>query len=186
MFEKLLEWDRRAFIYLNNLGIEKYDGLWTAITSFTHWSPLFLLIIFLLFFRNHRKQGFWMLLSFLSMLLVLTLFIGVTKELVGRLRPNNDPAINFVIRIVQRPTDYSFFSGHAASSFSIATLAILFLRKRFKWIYLIWIYPLLFSFSRIYLGVHYPLDIIVGALVGMCFAYLFYAIHQKFRAPYIM
>lgn len=186
MLEKLVQWDREAFIYLNNMGVDQYDGFWSAITSFSNWTPFFLLLIFLLFFRNHREQGFWMLLAFSSMLTVLTIVIFTTKELVGRLRPNNDETINSLIRIVQQPTDYSFFSGHAASSFSIATLAVLFLRKRFGFIHLIWLYPLLFSFSRIYLGVHYPSDIIVGTLVGMLLAFIFYKLHQKFRAPYIL
>lgn len=186
MLERLLQWDREAFIYLNSFGSETYDVLWSAITTFSNWTPLFLLIIFLLFFRNHREQGFWMLLSFISMLLVLTAVIFLTKEFVGRLRPNNDETINLLIRIVRQPSDYSFFSGHAATSFGIATLAVLFLRKRFPLIHLIWIYPILFSFSRIYLGVHYPSDIIVGTLVGMLFAWIFYRMHQKLRAPYIM
>ena len=127
-----------------------------------------------------------MILSYISMLIILSITITAVKEGVGRLRPNNDEAINLLIRIVHQPSSFSFFSGHAASSFSIATLAVLFLRKKFKWINLIWIFPLLFSFSRIYLGVHYPLDIMAGALVGVIFAWIFYRMHQKLRAPYIM
>lgn len=186
MLEKLLEWDRETFIYLNNLGIEEYDSFWLTITKFPTWIPLFVLIIVLLFWKNSKKEAFWMLLSYVSMLTVLSMAIFLTKQFVGRLRPNNDETINLLIRIVHQAGDYSFFSGHAASSFSIATLTVLFLQKKFRWIHLVWIYPILFSFSRIYVGVHYPTDIIVGTLVGMLFAWLFCRMHQKFRAPYIM
>lgn len=186
MLDGLLAWDRETLIYLNSLGSEKYDSLWLIITEFTTWIPLFLTIIFLLFFKNSRKHGAWMLLSFMAMLIVLTISIQLAKHGFGRLRPNNDETIDLLIRVVRRPSDFSFFSGHASSSFSIATLAVLFLRKRFPWIHFVWIYPVLFSFSRIYLGVHFPLDILVGAMVGVLFALIFYRMHQKFRAPYIM
>lgn len=186
MLEKLLKWDRDTFIYLNNLGIEEYDQFWLTVTNFSTWIPLFLFIIFLLFFRNSRKEGAWKLLSFFSMMVILTIVIFTTKYTVARLRPSNDETLNTLIRILQNPGDYSFFSGHAASSFAITTLAILFLKKKYGWIYFMLIWPLLFSISRIYVGVHYPLDLLVGMLVGVLFAYIFYRMHQKFKAPYIM
>lgn len=185
MLEQLLEWDANVLIYLNNLGSDTFDGFWSAITKFNHWTPLFLVIIFLLFRKTPKKEAFLQLLTFAGMLLLLTLVIFLVKESVGRLRPCNDPEINTLIRVVRRSRDYSFFSGHAATSFSIATLAVLFLRKRFKWAYIIYIFPLLFSYSRIYLGVHYLIDIIVGALVGTLFAVVFYKIHLKFKVLYI-
>ena len=186
MFEKLLEWDKDTFIYLNSLGEEKYDLFWLTVTKFPTWIPLFLLIIVFLFWKNSRKEAFWMLLSFTSMLIVLSVTITTTKNIIGRLRPNNEEALNGLIRIVHQSSSYSFFSGHATSSFSIATLAVLFLRKKIPLIHFVWIYPFLFSSSRIYLGVHYPSDIIVGTMVGMFFAWVFYSMHQKFKAPYIM
>lgn len=185
MLEQLLQWDRDTFIYLNSLGSDTYDGFWSAITNFSNWTPLFVLLIFLIFRKNSKKEAFLQLLTFSIMLVLLTLTIFLVKEGVGRLRPCNDPEINTLIRVVRTSRDYSFFSGHAATSFSIATLAILFLRKRFRWIYIIYLWPLLFSYSRIYLGVHYPIDIIVGADVGALFALLFYKLSLKFRAPYL-
>lgn len=186
MLDKLLQWDRDIFIYLNNLGSESYDEFWQIISKFPTWIPLFLTIIALLFWKNSYKAAIWMLISNMSMLIILLPTVAVTKSMVGRLRPCNDEAISTLIRVVQQPSDFSFFSGHAAFSFSIATLAVLFLRKKLPLIRLIWIYPLLFSFSRIYLGVHYPSDILVGVLVGGFFAIVFYRMHQNFKAPYIM
>ena len=98
--------------------------------------------------------------------LFLAIFIitltDLTKEVVARLRPNNEVEINTLIRILKSPTNYSFFSGHAASSTSITTLMYLFLRRQSKWTVLFYIWPIIFCTSRIYVGVHYPVDIIIG------------------------
>lgn len=186
MLDRLLEWDRDTLIYLNNLGTENYDLFWITITSFYTWIPLFLTLIALIFWKNSSKVGLWMLLSYISMLVTLMVAVFAVKNITTRLRPNNDETINTLIRVVHEANNFSFFSGHAASSFSIAALAVLFLRKKFTLVHLAWLYPLLFSYSRIYLGVHYPIDIIVGGIVGVLLASIFYRLHQKFRAPYIM
>lgn len=186
MFEKLLEWDQQMLIYINNLGTEQFDSFWLTVTKFPTWIPLFLLISFLLIRNHSRKESFWIFLSFISMLLFVTAAIILTKENVGRLRPINDTEVSTVLRALTKPSDYSFFSGHAASSFSIIMLSVLYLRKKIKWAYLLFLWPLLFTFSRMYLGVHYPLDILVGSIVGVLFAAIFYRMHQKFKAPYIM
>ena len=186
MFEQLLDWDQQTLIFLNNLGTEQFDIFWLITTNFLTWIPLFLFIILAIFVNYGRNQSIWILLSFLSMLVLLSVVIFATKFGVARLRPVNDPSLDSFLRILIKPSDFSFFSGHAASSFSIAMLAVLYLRKKAKWIYILLLWPLLFSFSRMYLGVHYPLDILVGTLVGVFFSYLFYRMHQKLRAPYIM
>ena len=106
-------------------------------------------------------------------------FTGFVKDYVARLRPNNVEALGELIRILQKPTNYSFFSGHASSSFAITTFMVLVLRKFTNWIYLAYIWPLIFVMSRIYVGVHYPSDIFVGALVGTLFAFFFYFLCKK-------
>lgn len=186
MFKKLLEWDQETLIYINNSGSEQYDLFWLITTNFLTWIPLFLFIILAIFLNYNRKESFWIFLSFLSMIITITIAIFLTKEGVGRLRPVNDSGLNSVLRVLTKPTDFSFFSGHAASSFSIAMLAIFYLRKKVRWIYILLLWPLLFAYSRLYLGVHYPLDILVGSLMGFLFAYIFYWMHRKFKAPYIM
>lgn len=186
MLERLLRWDQEALIYLNNLGSEKFDAFWLITTNFLTWIPLFLFILLLIYITYGREQAKWMFLSFLSMLVMLSVAIFITKEGIARLRPINDTSFNSLLRVLTKTSDYSFFSGHAASSFSIIALSVLYLRKKLKWSYLLFIWPLFFSFSRMYLGVHYPLDILVGMLVGLLFAWIFYRMHQKFKAPYIM
>lgn len=184
MFELLQEWDKDTFVYLNSLGIEEYDSFWTTVTSFTTWIPLFIFIIFLINWKYTFKQSLWILFYYTLLISTVTVFIFLAKQGIGRLRPNNNEAINSLIRILQNPSDYSFFSGHAAASFSIATMTVLYLKSKVRWIPLLFLWPILFSMSRIYVGVHYPLDILVGAVVGLLMALLFYRIHQRFNAPY--
>lgn len=185
MWERLLQWDRDTFIYLNSLGIEEYDWFWSLATHITTWIPLFILFFLLLLLKYPRKEA-------LSMILMTLLLVGfvlglmeLTKTLIARLRPNNNEEISTFIRILIRPNDFSFFSGHASSSFAITTLIVLFLRKKLRWVYIFYLWPLLFSISRIYVGVHYPLDLIVGALVGLLLAISFYKIFNRFIVPYL-
>ncbi|MDC6361224.1 MULTISPECIES: phosphatase PAP2 family protein [Flavobacteriaceae] len=184
MLERLLEWDRDTFVFLNGLGIEKYDGFWTTVTNFVTWVPLFILFIFLLFLKFSKREAFFKLLTVLGLALFITIITHWTKVSVARLRPNNTEEINLLIRILKSPTDYSFFSGHASSSFSLTVLLFLFLRKKVRWAYLFFVWPILFTMSRIYVGVHYPIDIIVGALVGLLSGVLFYSLYQRFISPY--
>lgn len=184
MLKKLLQWDRDTFVYLNNLGIDSYDGFWSVVTEITTWIPLFIFFLFLLVYKQNKIQGLYKILTLLVMLLFVLLITHFTKEWVTRLRPNNDEEINTLIRILKSPTDYSFFSGHAASSFSITVLMYAFLRKKWPWTLLFFIWPLVFSMSRIFVGVHFPIDIIVGATVGTLSALLFYQLHRKITPLY--
>ena len=186
MLERLLEWDRQTFIYLNSLGIEKYDAFWAIVTNVFTWIPLFIVFFVLLYIKHPRKQALIMVAITLLTIAAILLTMQLTKDAVGRLRPNNDVEINTLIRILKSPDNYSFFSGHAAGSFGITMIIVLFLRKRIKWVWIFFIWPFLFAFSRIYVGVHYPIDIIVGTLVGLLYAMLFYRLYTKVIAPRIL
>ncbi len=185
MLDELLQWDRDTFIYLNSLGIEDYDMFWSTVTKIPTWTPLFILFGFLFFRKYSKREALLMILTVLVMVFFVVTLTDLTKEVVARLRPNNDEEMNTLIRILRSPTGYSFFSGHASSSFSITTLVYLFLRKHFKWTIVFYIWPLLFAMSRIYVGVHFPIDLIVGALVGMFSAWLFYKLYLLLILPYL-
>lgn len=186
MLEAILEWDRETFIYLNNLGIEEYDAFWSTITNITTWIPLYIAFFILIFYKYPKKHAFSTVLTVLLLVVVILSATEITKEFVARLRPNNDTEVNTLIRILKSPTNFSFFSGHAASSFGITTFIVLVLRSHFKWVYLFYLWPLLFASSRIYVGVHYPVDIIVGTIVGVSLAFLFYFLLRRFIEPYTL
>ena len=184
MLRKILEWDREFFIYLNSLGIEQYDGLWSLATNITTWIPLFILFLVLLLRAYPGRKGIVLSFSVVLLAIVVLLTTELTKEYIARLRPNNNADINTLIRILVSPQGYSFFSGHAASSFSITTLMVCYLHKKYPWAWAFFLWPLIFSFSRIYVGVHYPTDILVGALVGISLAVVFNKIFSGITVPY--
>ncbi len=181
MLDGLIQWDKDLLVYLNSLGSPKYDSFWLIITRIDVWIPLFLLFGFLIFRKALRKTA-WLQLSFvLVFALFITLLSKGVKILTYRLRPCNDPDINRFMRILDTPHDFSFFSGHASSSFGITMLMMLFLKDRYKWVAAFLVWPLLFAYSRLYLGVHFPLDVLVGGLVGVASALLFYRYYQSLK-----
>ena len=184
MLERLLEWDKEIFVYLNNLGIEQYDTFWTVATEIKSWTPLFILFFVLIIMAYPGREAIYKSLTVLLLLFFVLLLTHITKEFVERLRPNDNEQLQHLIRILTTPKGFSFFSGHAATSFSITTLMVLFLRKKMKWIGLLYLWALIFSFSRIYVGVHYPFDIITGLAVGVILALIFYRLYNRFISPY--
>lgn len=185
MLERILQWDRETLIYLNSLGIEEYDHFWSTVTNIYTWIPLFLFFFVLIFWKYKRREAIFVTLTVLALIGFILVATDVTKGFFERIRPNNDEEVNQLIRILHHPSTFSFFSGHSASSFSITTLIVLFLRKRVRWCWVFYIWPLLFALSRIYVGVHYPGDIIVGALVGAGSAFLFYNLYTRIIVPYL-
>ena len=125
MIEQIKSWDRELFIWLNSLGIESYDAFWIFVTQIESWIPLFLLFFVLIIYFHKWKKGLVVVAFVLVTFGITLLFTDLTKEFIGRLRPNNNEQFAGLIRILQKPTTYSFFSGHASSSFAITTFVYL-------------------------------------------------------------
>lgn len=174
MFEKLLSLDTQFFIFLNSLGSESYDGFWLIITKQTNWIPLFLLLLYLIYKKTGIKQTGYLLLFVAVLILATDQITNVFKYTFQRVRPCNNPEINTFIRVVQSRSSFSFFSGHAANSMAVATFLYLILKKQIKFFGLLFLWPLIFAYSRIYLGLHYPLDILSGYFFGGIMGFLMY------------
>ena len=172
MLRSLRYWDQDLLVWLNNLGNEPYDAFWIFVTQIESWTPLFLFFIGVLLYYYKGKKGLVLLLYGIITFLITLAITDFTKMYVARIRPNNIDSLSSVIRVLKNPTSYSFFSGHASSSFCIVVYLVLCIREFNTWVYLAFIWPILFAGSRIYVGVHYPSDIIVGALVGSLLAIL--------------
>ena len=99
MLEKILQWDRDTFVYLNGLGVDEYDGFWSTVTDIKTWIPLFLFFFVLMFLKYDKKEALLKTGTVLLLVLFITTITDLTKETVARLRPNNDEQINTLIRI---------------------------------------------------------------------------------------
>jgi undecaprenyl-diphosphatase len=178
--DTLIEKDKELFVYLNSLGVESWDQFWMIITDQFNWIPLFLLLFILIFKAYGWKKGIILVIVAALLVAFSDQFVNLIKDYFGRLRPNNDPTINEMIRILKRPRSFSFVSGHSTTSFAATTFMILTLKKYYKYSSLLLIWPVLFAYSRIYIGVHYPIDIFVGMLLGVLEGFIFYKISLTF------
>lgn len=178
MLEKILDLDTQLFVYLNSLGSETYDGLWLIITKQVNWIPFFLLLFYLIYTKIGLKQTGYLLLFVALLLLVTDQITNLFKYSFQRARPCNNPDINTFIRVVQARTSFSFFSGHAANTMAVATFLYLIFKNQFKYFGFLFLWPLVFAYSRIYLGLHYPIDILTGYLVGFLLGFGMFKFYQ--------
>jgi undecaprenyl-diphosphatase len=184
MIEKILSLDTDLLIYLNNLGSVQYDGLWLMITNQLNWLPLFLLLLYLIFKKLGTKQSLYLLL-FVALLITFTDQVtNLFKNGFQRHRPCDNPEVNSLIRVVQFRGSYSFFSGHAANSMAVVTFLYFNLNRYFKYFHILFLWPLIFAYSRIYLGLHYPVDILTGYLFGVFSGFIFFKLHQAVQKKY--
>jgi undecaprenyl-diphosphatase len=171
--ETILNWDTRIFLQLNGLNSGWWDTAMLFFTRKESWLPLYLLLLFLII-RNYRSKA-WLILVFLLIGLVVSdQLSGIIKDIVQRYRPGYNPDIRNLTHIVLRKGgEYGFPSSHAANTFFVMTFTGYLFRNRYSFlIFLIW--ALLVSYSRIYVGAHFPLDILGGWIIGFTAGWLFY------------
>lgn len=179
LLDFIVQKDKELLLFLNNLGTETWDAFWLAITNKRTWIPLFLFLIYLIF-KNLGKRKALVLLVIVAVLITFTdQFTNLIKYTFERLRPCNDLSINEHLRILKQSQSFSFFSAHASNSFAVTTLLVLLLKKYYKWIGLLFIWPVLFAYSRVYIGMHFPSDIFVGMIFGIISGYVFYTLTTK-------
>lgn len=180
LLNSLIEYDKQLLLYLHSKGSLTWDTFWIFITNPVHWVWLF----FVIYFFGFRIFGFKKT-SIVSVFIVISgisalVFVNWIKNLVQRLRPINDTSINKSLRVLIEQNDFSFVSGHSTVSFTITFLSFWILKKHYRHAYILFLFPILFAYSRIYLAVHYPIDIIVGMVLGFLIALLFYKITYFF------
>ena len=175
----IIQLDKELLIFLNNLGSEPWDGLWLAITNQLNWAPLFVFIIYLTIRSFGWKRGGFMVLFMILLVAFSDQFTNLIKNSTERLRPINDPEIKDMLRTLIQPQSYSFMSGHATTSTFFSVFVVLLLKEKYKYIYVLLFFPLIFAYSRLYLGVHFPIDVSVGILVGIFFANMYFFLFKK-------
>ena len=175
MFEQLIQFDQDLFFAINQgLSNPFFDWLMPALRNRFFWTPLYLFII-IFFIRNYGKQG-WYLLIFLGLTFGFTDFTSssIIKPTVQRLRPCNDPEIKSEVNSrIACGSGFSFPSSHASNHFALAIFMITMFYSKWKAILplgLLWAGSI--SFAQVYVGVHYPVDVSSGALIGSMIGYI--------------
>jgi len=181
MLETLLQLDRQLFLFINGLHHPLLDPVMVFISGKLSWLPLYVFLLFLIV-RQFKWQAV-LVMIFVAVLISLSdqASVKAFKFVFERPRPCHEADLQPLIHLAAGRCGgaFGFVSSHAANSFALATFIWLLLRQHFYWVsYLLFSYAVVVSYSRVYLGVHYPGDIIGGALLGMASGWLVYAVYQ--------
>lgn len=182
--QSLIEFDKQLLLQLNGSDSLFWDGVMVTATATSTWVPLACVLFYVLIKNNNMREVLLVigLLAF-TILLADQFSSSFCKPFFHRFRPSHDPVIMFQVDVVNeyRGGMYGFISSHAANTFGVFVFLSLLVRNRaFTYSMLTW--ALLNCYSRIYLGVHYPGDILCGALWGSLVGLLAYYVYVRVQS----
>jgi undecaprenyl-diphosphatase len=175
MLERL---DQQLFLFLNSINSPFWDKVMYAVSGTVIWIPLY--VVILIFIAKKYKRKFLVLVLFITVAVLIAdqSSVHLFKNAFGRLRPCHEPAIAGMVHIVRGECGglYGFVSSHATNSFNVALLSLLLVKNNWYSAFIIF-WAAVISYSRIYLGVHYPGDVICGALLGSLVGWIIYRLY---------
>jgi len=178
MEEIILE-EKKAMIFLNNLGSSTFDPFWILVSEKWFWIPLYVIFLYFLYKNFNKKSLFYILLFVALGITASDQIANIFKFGFERLRPCHDPSLEGLLREVKCGGKFGFYSAHSSNSFFVATYLTILLGKKIKQLpYFLFVWAAIVAYSRVYLGMHFPGDIIVGAIMGILLA-LFFGILAK-------
>lgn len=171
---EFIEKDQQALLYLNGLGNKSLDPFWILMSDKLVWIPLYIIFAYLLY-KNYKLRNFIFILIFIGIGIAISdQLAGIFKNSILRLRPCHNPLLIEKMRLVTCGGNYGFYSSHASNMFFLATFLSALLGKKIKYFTtILFFWAIVVSYSRIYLGVHFPFDVIYGAAVGFLLGGLF-------------
>jgi undecaprenyl-diphosphatase len=179
MEEIILE-DKQAMIFLNNLGSSTFDPFWILVSEKWFWIPLYVIFLYFLYKNFNKKSLFYILLFVALGITASDQIANIFKFGFERLRPCHDPSLEGLLREVKCGGKFGFYSAHSSNSFFVATYLTILLGKKIKQLpYFLFVWAAIVAYSRVYLGMHFPGDIIIGAIMGILLALFFGTLAKK-------
>jgi undecaprenyl-diphosphatase len=180
MLEEIIALDQQLLIYLNNLYHPVADPIMYWFSDKYIWFPMYAYFVGYLLYK-YKWNGLFMVIATAITIAACDQFTSsFMKPFFERLRPCYEPGVQEHLRMITTcGGKYGFASSHAANAFGFAVFAVLLLYKKYKKILYLLFWAALVSYSRVYLGVHYPLDIITGGIVGSLIAYFVFLGYKK-------
>ncbi|MBG0858294.1 MAG: phosphatase PAP2 family protein [Bacteroidales bacterium] len=176
MLERL---DQQLFLFLNSINSPFWDKVMYAVSGTAIWIPLY--IVILIFMAKKYRRKFLVLVLFITVAVLIAdqSSVRLFKNAFERLRPCHEPALSGLVHIVKGECGglYGFVSSHATNSFNVALLSLLLIKNKWYSAFIIF-WAAVISYSRIYLGVHYPGDVICGALLGSLVGWIIFKLFE--------
>jgi len=186
VIETILQWDKELYLLINSWNSPLLNSVMVVISGQIIWFPF--IIGFLYYgFKNLDRKSFYLFALFLALGIYAADMTSsyLLKNHFLRFRPCKVPELRSIInRFGQKcGGKYGFVSSHASNSFFLVAFSVFALELKSKWKHALWILPIMVSYSRLYLGVHYPSDVTGGAIVGIGWAWCltFYFKHRSWR-----
>lgn len=177
---RIADWDKEVFLFINSQHVSWLDPVMLALSSFTTWVSVCILIVLYMLYKGGR----WKIMAPLFMLLTIGINSGVNhliKLIIARPRPLQVEAWQGIIHAIEEyETSYSFFSAHSSNSFSMAVFSLLYFRNK-TYSYLILIWATLVAYSRIYVGKHYPVDVLCGIAFGIMMGFVCFKLFGRYK-----
>ncbi|MPQ45667.1 phosphatase PAP2 family protein [Marinifilum sp. N1E240] len=177
--ETLIQLDKELLIWLNSHNTPFWDVVMMFFTRKEFWIPLYLLLLYQIYKFKGKEAVWWILGAFLLVFLCDQISTQLFKNVFERFRPSRDPSLKGMINLVSGYTGgrFGFVSSHATNSFGFALFTSLLFKNRL-YTFFVFSWSLLVVYTRIYLGVHFPGDIIGGMLLGLLLGFGVYRLTQ--------